>query len=426
MTPQRASLSIRDLLPVWAICLILLCGCSAPAGPSQTVAPNHLFRPTRKAVISSPVVYDVNGDGALEISVGSWDGYFYFMDSDLNDLPGWPKRSLRGHFSSPALADLTGDGKLEVVVGSDIGNLYAWDMAGHRMRGFPVRFGYRIWSSPTVLEDHRIVIPARNNVYMLDRSGRSVSGWPQRTLDWADATVAVGPDLVTVTTLQVGTKTRGRLYAWHLDGRPYAWSPLAWAMDSDSSPAIADINRDGRVDIIAGDDEGLLHVIELDGQEMQGFPKRAQSLIEGSPAIGDLDGDEFPEIVVGSWDGRVYVWNHLGEALPGWPIQVGDHVISSAALVDLDGDDRLDIVVGSKDTHVYGWTAKGESLPGFPYDLGAHVHSSPWVGDLEGDGRSDIVIGANNGIHVLKDVGPLGRRAWPMFHRDIRRSGTAP
>ena len=54
------------------------------------------------------------------------------------------------------------------------------------------------------------------------------------------------------------------------------------------------------------------------------------------------------------------------------------------------------------------------------------VFSSPWVGDLEGDGRADIVVGANNGLHLIRDVGPLGRVAWPTFHRDERRTGALP
>jgi hypothetical protein len=417
---------MNRLLLLWSLLSAMLCGCTEPAGSVQQKAPGHLFRATEKAVVSSPVTYDWNRDGALEIAIGSWDGYLYLVDRGLQDVSGWPKRSLRGYFSSPALADLNGDGMPEIVVGSDVGNVYAWQFDGQAMDGFPVRLGYRVWASPSILEGGLIAIPDRYAMRILDQRGRPVQGWPQRMPDWADATAALGPDVVTVTTLATGRKSRGWLCAWHLNGTPYPWSPLAWKMDSDSSPALADINLDGQVEIIAGDDEGLLHVVDLDGRELPGFPRRAESLIEGSPAIGDLDEDGYPEIVVGSWDGRVYVWNHLGEALPGWPIQVGDHVISSAALVDLDGDDRLDIVVGSKDSHVYGWTARGEPLRGFPLALGAAVHSSPWVGDLEGDGRADIVVGSNAGIHVLQDVGTLGRQAWPMFHHDARRSGSVP
>jgi WD40 repeat protein len=213
-------------------------------------------------------------------------------------------------------------------------------------------------------------------------------------------------------------------------------------MDSDSSPALADLDGDGRWWIIVGDDGGWLHVIDTEGDERIGFPVRTAGprpgptptphppggnipSIEASPAVADLDGDGRLEIVVGSWDGRLYVWDDRGEELPGWPIAVADQIISSAALVDLNGDDQPDIVVGSKDGSLYGWSPDGTPLPGFPYRLGAPVFSSPWVGDLDGDGRADIVVGANNGIHLLVDVGPLGLRAWPTFHADEQRTGVA-
>ena len=214
-------------------------------------------------------------------------------------------------------------------------------------------------------------------------------------------------------------------------------------MDSDSSPALADLESDGSAWIIVGDDGGWLHVVDTFGQQRPGFPVRTIGpqpgptptphppggniySIKASPAVADLNGDGRLEIAVGSWDGRMYLWDDTGQSLPGWPVQVADQIISSAALVDLNGDEWLDIVVGSKDGHLYGWTIEGRSLPGFPYDLGDPVFSSPWVGDLEGDGRADIVVGADNGIHLLRDVGPLGHSAWPMFHQNAARTGETP
>jgi hypothetical protein len=255
---------------------------------------------------------------------------------------------------------------------------------------------------------------------------------------------------VVVTTLTPGDPSQGWLYAWQQDGELLPGFPLELALDSDSSPALADLDGNGQPWIVFGDDAGWLHVVELglhvvdlEGQERRGFPVRTLGphpgptptphppggnvySIEASPALADLDGDGGIEIAVGSWDGRMYVWDDAGGLLPGWPVAVQDQIISSAALVDLDGDDRLDIVVGSKDGHLYGWTASGTSLPGFPYDLGDSVFSSPWIGDLEGDGQADVVVGANNGVHAIRNVGPLGRAAWPMFHRSEQRTGTLP
>jgi hypothetical protein len=436
----------RRLAPL--LILATLLGCRPSVQEPQVLGGNHRFKPTEDQVISSPHAHDFDGDGAYEIAIGSWDGYFYLLDSQLNDLPGWPKYSPKGFFSSPALADLDGDGAPEILVGSEAGRLFAWHADGHDVEGFPLDLGYRIWASPTILDGPPIrgqssrifAIGGLEQMYLFDAMGEAVSGWPQPIRGWPDATAAHTPGLLAVTTLTPGDPSQGWLYAWHEDGSLLSGFPVGLPMDSDSSPALADLDGDGEWWIIFGDDAGWLHAVATSGRERSGFPVHTAGprpgptptphppggnvySIEASPAVADLDGDGRLEIAVGSWDGRMYLWDDAGQLLDGWPIVVDDQIISSAALVDLDGDGRLDIVVGAKDGHLYGWTVKGHALPGFPYDLGAPVFSSPWVGDLDGDSRADIIVGANNGIHLLQDAGPLGDQAWPTFHRNAQRTG---
>jgi hypothetical protein len=438
---------MRNWSAVWVLCVALaatlLSACQAPASEVQDLGDGHLFRRTRDPVISSPAVADLDGDSQPEIAIGSWDGYFYLMDSALGDLSGWPKHSPRGFFSSPALADLDRDGQLDIVVGSDTGKLYAWHQDGQSVAGFPRDLGYQLWASPTLLPGPRVVIGSLEQVYLLDGQGNDLPGWPQPVKGWPDATAAYAPDLLAVTTLTPGDPSLGWLYAWREDGALLADFPVALSTDSDSSPALADLDSDGQWWIVFGDDGGWLHVVDPSGRERPGFPVRTVGAesgptptphppggnihsIEASPAVADLDGDGRLEIAVGAWDGRMYLWDDSGQLLPGWPVQVGDQIISSAALADLDGDNIADIVVGSKDGNLYGWTLTAEPLRGFPYDLGAPVFSSPWLGDLDGDGMAEVVVGADNGIHLLSGVGPLGPAPWPTFHRDNHRTGSAP
>ncbi|MFN3763837.1 MAG: hypothetical protein ACK4WK_11645, partial [Anaerolineae bacterium] len=151
-------------------------------------------RQMNEAIYSSPAVGDVDGDGRKEIFVGTgtyWylqgkytQPYVYGFRVNmsgaewvLEDLPGWPRPVAYPGMSSPALADLDGDGDLEIIIGSGYngmsgpgqcsdspsdpdcyGAVYAWHHNGSPVSGFPMwpkdymnKNGF-VRSSPTVAD----------------------------------------------------------------------------------------------------------------------------------------------------------------------------------------------------------------------------------------------------------------------------------
>ena len=226
----------------------------------------------------------------------------------------------------------------------------------------------------------------------------------------------------------------------------------------EGSPRMADIDGDGRRDIVYGDADGLLHVINEDASEAPGFPVQLGHLrgfdpsapdnllgapayasgdvpsadlassVLATPAIGDLDGDGSLEIVGTTMEGDVYVVEPDGSMRAGFPAAMpevlsGDtlrggpvgpnHVIergafASPALADLDDDGKLEIVQPAFDGHVYVYREDGSQQPGWPVEItapvlwvnhadaaSARIMTSAAIGDANGDGLLDIAVGGN-------------------------------
>jgi hypothetical protein len=228
-----------------------------------------------------------------------------------------------------------------------------------------------------------------------------------------------------------------------------------------SSPAIADLDGDGHLDIvvtvggdihtdIANRRNGGVLVYRHDSSSPWGFslieplspggargwpqpridqvgkgagfsdPDGLWDGITTTPALGDLDGDGDLEIVVAGIDRRIHAWHHDGVVVEGWPISQwnGDLLwrggLSSPALGDLDDDGLPEVVVGTMSPYENGqqeqnatlWAINGDStsVPGFPVKTEQILHSSPALGDIDNDDRLEIVIGAGWGTPYRENI----------------------
>lgn len=406
------------------ITLFLLVSCSQNEFPSH-----HLFRATSAETISSPAAYDFNRDGRLEIVLGSFDGFCYLIDDSLRDLPNWPQRISGGAFSSPALWDIDGDQQPEIFIGGNDGWLHGWHFNGIMVAGFPIDLGYRVWASPVIIADSLLAIGGNEQMFVFNRYGKPAPGWPQTMRGWAMATAAWHDDLLVITTLTLGDASRGYVYAWHLSGELYPNFPVHLPMDAPASPSLADLDGDGRVEIIAGDEAGFLYVLQLDGSVLPPFPRLVGKGIHSNPVVVDLDRNGKLDIVFGATDGAVHAWSATGDCLLGWPVRTGYEINSSPALIMLD-EARYGVIIGGGDGYMHAFDAGGKVISGFPLACGAEVSSSPMVVDLDANGSREIVVGAHNGIHIVRDMFPAENVAmpsheWPMFRRDAQRTGAS-
>ena len=188
---------------------------------------------------------------------------------------------------------------------------------------------------------------------------------------------------------------------WSNKGCYGSWCETGWY----SSPAVADLDRDGRAEVIAA----AYSIVILDGDS--GSLKRRIDPAGGrqwpSLVVADLEPDGNLEIVTAHGDGYVHVFNSNGDAR--WSRQpTPGYELRSLAVHDLEPDGDLEILVASTRSDdqwfVYehngsvrnGWPKLPSSGPG--YASGCYNQNLA-AGDLDGDGRAEIV--GPNDTHYL-------------------------
>ena len=374
---------------------------------SNQIVPDWIYD-TQAPIFSGLKSADVNGDGVKEIVVSTFDttdgnpygaGLIYVLDTDGNNLTGWPKRIVGAPIpATVSIGDVNQDGAMELVVGS-WNQLFVFDYQGNNIPGFPKNLGTSVTATLYDLDkdgDLEIIYPSSNkNLYIFKYDGSSFAGWPQ-TL----------PEMP-------------------------------------GSPAVADIDNDGEFEIVAGTFQGpvvpdpfKMYAWESDGSVISGFPVTLSGVIKSTPAIGDLDGDGSKEIVVISYDDTdedsLYVFDASGNLRTGFPLGVTYARLSSPALGDIDGDGTLEILVGGWFTSkeiLYGFHQDGSVIQNFPVLLNhpgasGNINTSPLICDIDGDTTTvEMVVKTTDYIFAIhNDTTTVS--GFPYFIDDENQSGT--
>src|SRR5439155_19355024 len=82
-----------------------------------------------------------------------------------------------------------------------------------------------------------------------------------------------------------------------LPGWPFVTGPSSVDARTFSSPAVGDVDGDGQLDVVIGDQQGTVHAINAKGQQIWQASTGRQPLAT-SPVIADADGDGRPDVII--------------------------------------------------------------------------------------------------------------------------------
>ena len=174
---------------------------------------------------------------------------------------------------------------------------------------------------------------------------------------------------------------------------------------------------------------GMIYRLGECGKEIQGFPISTNGDILNAPAIADVDGDGKKDIVVFSGN-KIYAINDAGSVLDNFPVTVPSYqtILSSPVVADLNGDGSVEIVAVTQEGLVVAYDKTGKLLDGFPLQTGINGGSTPAVFLTKNSGVGIAVASDDGFIYAWETVSGLPnvsslKLPWPQYLRDERNTG---
>jgi len=277
-------------------------------------------------------LYVLHADGRFVESLGGQDAHWPARVPML--VSGLLPSVATGTPGSPAIADIDGEPGLEIAIFGTLGPAVLFDALGNRLipdfdgkpAGLAVDFpdvapgagapGFPAVPSTAGSPDAPF-FPGLGSGAFGDLDG---DGLPEYVAPTAGIRVLLDA-------LLPGSQefSDHQIAAWNprdaalLPGFPRVMDDMQFL----TAPVLADVTGDGVADVVNGSGVYLVRAYAADGSTPPGFPKFTHGWLIGSPAIGDVDGDGRNELVANTREGRLFVWDTPGlssEAANPWAL----------------------------------------------------------------------------------------------------------
>jgi hypothetical protein len=322
---------------------------------------------------------DIDYDGNMEIVFGNYDGHIGVIEyRDGGYRAEWKSPKLEYRLWGLDVGDANNDGRLDIVVGGGEGHVFVIDGKTHE----------RLWKSPDIVRDaHGITVADVNS----DGSNDIVVGCGYRT------------DI-----------PHGRIYVFNWSGHQEMFRDAAISREFDAKirgMAVADVDRDGVREIIAGSGvalgekpgEGYVRVFSGADGSLEWKSPDTNGDVEGL-VVADSDGDGNLEITGGNgyryYQGYAFQYRYRGAGGVGSPpvyeqVWFSDNIGPKAyglAVGDMDGDNSREIVVGNQPGYIWAFDGATRRVKWKSALLGSDILGIV-LADIDQDGQVEMIAG---------------------------------
>lgn len=193
-----------------------------------------------------------------------------------------------------------------------------------------------------------------------------------------------------------------------------------------NSLVVSDIDEDDNIEIVLGNYEGHINIIEFrDGEYIEEWRSEKLGTRLWGIEVADLDGDETNEIIAGTGEGEVFIYDAKTRERE-WKSPELTRDAHGFAIGDVDADGQNELIIGTgykTDTPwgtVYIYNGVNLTLEAKIEELGSRIRAIS-IHDIDGDGVNELIFGTGHAlgetpgegyIHIYQFDGQRYRREW--------------
>nr|XP_022328926.1 protein DEFECTIVE IN EXINE FORMATION 1-like [Crassostrea virginica] len=390
---------------------------------------------------ASPLITHVNDDQKLDIVAAPFSESFSVLDSETGKIlpnTAWPALNLDNSVhASPIQFDVNNDGQLDILFATSSAEFRFYTSTGlflrnHTLQLPPIYVAADWYKSELIvkfediskytsqtqqkesnylpIDPHVLATPVLadlNNDYKVEELVIPVSYF------YEEDDYRVAEKLQRLGGLNFSDIDKylvAGIIVMNLTTGETLWSKLLDLTQVDAtfpaynifSPTVIDLDVvGGQLEVIMGTSAGSMFVFNHDGSVRKGWPV-SQNTIHGQITAADLAGDGVVQMVTIDTSSNVICYDK--EGTKRWESIISGTSSPGSRLFDVNRDGTLDIIITTNDGHIYALNGvDGTVLPDWPVSIGARTTANVLITRVSTTHTTpDMVVVADDGsIHLI-------------------------